>query len=222
MLYIIFSRPCVSATKEWSGGRPVMRERILRIQASLTAHWHDKGADWRGLAHTPAHLRERKNLGRLGTGLARTGTNTGGRPEAAGTCREDGRGLGSLGRWRPGGGQGAPERPPAPPAPGSARASARAPEASAPQRPAGARSARAENRKKEAYPQSDKEMRDAERRSGPYPHLAPYPYGGSCACRVRPSTRAGRSCLWKAPRGTKWRKWSNQGFVTRDSRAVPQ
>ena len=25
--------------------------RILRIQASLTAHWHDKGADWRGLAH---------------------------------------------------------------------------------------------------------------------------------------------------------------------------
>ena len=29
--------------------------RILKIQASLTAHWHDKGADWRGLAHTQAH-----------------------------------------------------------------------------------------------------------------------------------------------------------------------
>ena len=32
-------------------------------------------------------------------------------------------------------------------------------------------------------------------------------------CCVQPSTRRGRSCLWKAPRGTKWRKWSNQGFV---------
>ena len=28
-------------------------------QASLTAHWHDKGADWRGLAHTDAQ----KNFG---------------------------------------------------------------------------------------------------------------------------------------------------------------
>ena len=34
---------------------PDVRKRILKIQASLTAHWHDKGADWRGLAHTPAH-----------------------------------------------------------------------------------------------------------------------------------------------------------------------
>ena len=33
--------------------------RILKIQASLTAHWHDKGADWRGLAYTPAHHRSR-------------------------------------------------------------------------------------------------------------------------------------------------------------------
>ena len=33
--------------------------RILKIQASLTAHWHDKGADWRGLAHTQAHHRSR-------------------------------------------------------------------------------------------------------------------------------------------------------------------
>ena len=29
------------------------RRRILKGQASLTAHWHNKGADWRGLAHTP-------------------------------------------------------------------------------------------------------------------------------------------------------------------------
>ena len=35
------------------------KERILKIQASLTAHWHDKGADWRGLAHTQAHHRSR-------------------------------------------------------------------------------------------------------------------------------------------------------------------
>ena len=28
-------------------------------QASLTAHWHNKGADWRGLAHTQAHNRSR-------------------------------------------------------------------------------------------------------------------------------------------------------------------
>ena len=35
-------------------------------------------------------------------------------------------------------------------------------------------------------------------------------------CCVLPSTWRGRSCLWKAPRGTNWRKWSNQGFVTRD------
>ena len=33
-----------------------------------------------------------------------------------------------------------------------------------------------------------------------------------------PSTRRGRSCLWKAPTCTFLRKWSNQGFVTR---AVP-
>ena len=33
--------------------------RILKRQASLTAHWHDKGADWRGLAHTQAHHRSR-------------------------------------------------------------------------------------------------------------------------------------------------------------------
>ena len=26
------------------------RRQFLKIQASLTAHWHDKGADWRGLA----------------------------------------------------------------------------------------------------------------------------------------------------------------------------
>ena len=32
------------------GGRAgVLENRILKIQASLTAHWHDKGADWRGL-----------------------------------------------------------------------------------------------------------------------------------------------------------------------------
>ena len=35
------------------------RKRILKIQASLTAHWHDKGADWRGLVHSPAHRRSR-------------------------------------------------------------------------------------------------------------------------------------------------------------------
>ena len=29
----------------WSRG--LAGERILKIQASLTAHWHDKGADWR-------------------------------------------------------------------------------------------------------------------------------------------------------------------------------
>ena len=35
------------------GGRcSVCQSRILKIQASLTAHWHDKGADWRGLAHS--------------------------------------------------------------------------------------------------------------------------------------------------------------------------
>ena len=37
----------------------VKADRILKIQASLTAHWHDKGADWRGLAHTQAHHRSR-------------------------------------------------------------------------------------------------------------------------------------------------------------------
>ena len=34
------------------------QRRILKIQASLTAHWHDKGADWRGLAHTQAHAKK--------------------------------------------------------------------------------------------------------------------------------------------------------------------
>ena len=34
-------------------------EWAFKIQASLTAHWHDKGADWRGLAHTQAHHRSR-------------------------------------------------------------------------------------------------------------------------------------------------------------------
>lgn len=28
----------------------------VKIQASLTAHWHDKGADWRGLAHTQKRI----------------------------------------------------------------------------------------------------------------------------------------------------------------------
>ena len=36
----------------------ISKERILKIQASLTAHWHDKGADWRGLAK-----KERKKTG---------------------------------------------------------------------------------------------------------------------------------------------------------------
>ena len=40
-------------------GIRVYTSRILKIQASVTAHWHDKGADWRGLAHTPAHHRSR-------------------------------------------------------------------------------------------------------------------------------------------------------------------
>ena len=31
-------------------------------------------------------------------------------------------------------------------------------------------------------------------------------------CCVRPSTRRGRSCLWKAPRGTTVRKWSKSRF----------
>ena len=31
-------------------------------------------------------------------------------------------------------------------------------------------------------------------------------------CCVQPFTRRGRSCLWKAPRGTKWRKWSKSTF----------
>ena len=30
-------------------GVDIARKRILKILASLTAHWHDKGADWRGL-----------------------------------------------------------------------------------------------------------------------------------------------------------------------------
>ena len=34
-----------------------MQEKTKR--SSLTAHWHDKGADWRGLAHSPAHRRSR-------------------------------------------------------------------------------------------------------------------------------------------------------------------
>ena len=40
-------------------GTTESKGRILKIQASLTAHWHDKGADWRGLAHTQAHHRSR-------------------------------------------------------------------------------------------------------------------------------------------------------------------
>ena len=36
-----------------------IKNSLSQIQASLTAHWHDKGADWRGLAHTPAHHRSR-------------------------------------------------------------------------------------------------------------------------------------------------------------------
>ena len=42
-----------------TAGLRAKHTRILKIQASLTAHWHDKGADWRGLAHTPAHHRSR-------------------------------------------------------------------------------------------------------------------------------------------------------------------
>ena len=41
------------------GAGLVRKTRILKSQASLTAHWHDKGADWRGLAHTQAHHRSR-------------------------------------------------------------------------------------------------------------------------------------------------------------------
>ena len=33
-----------------------MAKRILKSK------WHDKGADWRGLAHSPAHRRSKKNL----------------------------------------------------------------------------------------------------------------------------------------------------------------
>ena len=33
---------------------------VLHLSTYLpTAHWHDKGADWRGLAHTQAHHRSR-------------------------------------------------------------------------------------------------------------------------------------------------------------------
>ena len=33
---------------------------VLHLTTYLpTAHWHDKGADWRGLAHTQAHHRSR-------------------------------------------------------------------------------------------------------------------------------------------------------------------
>ena len=31
----------------------------VRVLFIYLAHWHDKGADWRGLAHTPAHHRSR-------------------------------------------------------------------------------------------------------------------------------------------------------------------
>ena len=41
-----------------TGTRRRSGKEFLR-QASLTAHWHDKGADWRGLAHTQAHHRSR-------------------------------------------------------------------------------------------------------------------------------------------------------------------
>ena len=36
----------------------------------LSAHWHDKGADWRGLAHTPAH--HEKKIRRVGFTLVST------------------------------------------------------------------------------------------------------------------------------------------------------
>ena len=47
-----------------TAGLRAKHTRILKIQASLTAHWHDKGADWRGLAHTQAH-KKRLHLYRL-------------------------------------------------------------------------------------------------------------------------------------------------------------
>ena len=52
----------------------VRDRRILKIQASLTAHWHDKGADWRGLAHTPAHEKERKQTSNPKEGWENGGT----------------------------------------------------------------------------------------------------------------------------------------------------
>ena len=38
----------------FGNGEHFFQEEFSNSQASLTAHWHDKGADWRGLAHTPA------------------------------------------------------------------------------------------------------------------------------------------------------------------------
>ena len=55
--------PCTDMCICVYNARPVRnrtaRKRIRKIQASLTAHWHDEGADWRGLAHTQAHHRSR-------------------------------------------------------------------------------------------------------------------------------------------------------------------
>ena len=48
-----------ATNSSWAGMIGHDDKRILKIQASRTAHWHDKGADWRGLAHTPAHHRSR-------------------------------------------------------------------------------------------------------------------------------------------------------------------
>ena len=65
--------------------------RILKIQASLTAHWHDKGADWRGLAYTPAHHRSRLSDS-VKNGNAHLGAGRGGRRGGRGE-RERGGGV---------------------------------------------------------------------------------------------------------------------------------
>ena len=44
---------------QWLYPTRILERKNVKIQASLTAHGHDKGADWRGLAHTPAHHRSR-------------------------------------------------------------------------------------------------------------------------------------------------------------------
>jgi len=38
------------------------QREILKIQASLTAHWHDKGADWLGKEFQPIDFKQ-KHLG---------------------------------------------------------------------------------------------------------------------------------------------------------------